>query len=99
MVESGSLGRDVEALHGGRATWTKDVPVTETFRGEVVWSGVVQVYRLEGHPEARRAYAWSEPVEGSDRRRVFAVLEAGPVRSAAEAVRASLIQREPRARA
>ena len=93
------LADDITRLHGGRATWAEDVPVTETFRGEVVWSGVVQVYRLEGHPEAQRAYAWSEPVEGSERRRVFAVLEAGPVRSAAEAVRASLIQREREKRA
>jgi hypothetical protein len=26
---------------------------------------------LEGHPKATRAYAWSSPVEGSDKRRLL----------------------------
>ncbi len=37
-------------------------------------------------------YAWSAPVEGPNRRRFFAVLHAGPVKSARDAVRASIVQ-------
>jgi hypothetical protein len=36
--------------------------------------------------------AWSAPVAGADRRRFFAVLHAGPVKSARDAVRASILQ-------
>ena len=32
---------------------------------------------LEGHPTAARAYAWSSAIEGSDKRRVYAVLGIG----------------------
>jgi hypothetical protein len=60
----------------------------------------VEVFALEGHPDAERAYAWEEPPEEEGgKARVFAVLEAGPVKSAADAVRASLIQRERERRA
>jgi hypothetical protein len=36
----------------------------------------VQVFDLAGHPTATRAYAWSSPIEGSTKRRFFAVLQA-----------------------
>jgi hypothetical protein len=42
--------------------------------GATVWEGVVHVFDLEGHPKATRAYAWSSPIEGSTKRRFFAVL-------------------------
>jgi hypothetical protein len=46
-------------------------------------------FRLEGHPKATRAYAWSSPIEGSDKRRFYAVLLPGtdigsPFRTAPE---------------
>lgn len=43
-----------------------------------MWEGVVYVFDLEDHPKATRAYAWSSPVEGSDRRRFYAVLHLVP---------------------
>ena len=56
-----------------------------------MWEGDVYVFDLDGNDLADVAYAWSEPVEGSDRHRYFAVLHAGPVKSAQGAVRASII--------
>lgn len=53
--------------------------------------GQVHLFDLEGHPKATRAYAWSSPVEGSDRRRFYAVLHLGGIRSAAGAVRAAIV--------
>jgi hypothetical protein len=47
----------------------------------------VHVFDLEGHPKATRAYAWSSPVEGSDKRRFYAVLHLGGIRSPLDAVR------------
>jgi hypothetical protein len=51
----------------------------------------VHVYDLTGHPRATRAYAWSSPIEGSDKRRFFAVLHMGAIKSPADAVRAAIV--------
>ena len=48
--------------------------------------------RPRGHRSADRCYAWSSRVEGSDQRRLFAVLHTPPVASPADAVRAALLQ-------
>jgi hypothetical protein len=57
----------------------------------MVWEGVVHVFDLKGHPTASRAYAWSSPIEGSDKRRFFAVLHQGLVKSPVDAVRAAIV--------
>jgi hypothetical protein len=44
-----------------------------------------------GIPWAHRAYAWSSPIEGSDKRRFFAVLHQGAIKSTIEAVRAAIV--------
>jgi hypothetical protein len=88
MAEVGSrqLKEAIEAQHGGTATLAQSVPVLETFEDQPVWEGIVHVFELEGHPIATRAYAWSSPIEGSDKRRFFAVLHMGPVKSPQDAV-------------
>jgi len=57
-----------------------------------VWQGDVEVFDLDGHPEAERAYAWSHR-EGQDDKgeRFVAVVEIPPVISAETAVRASIV--------
>jgi hypothetical protein len=42
-------------------------------------------------PKANKAYAWSSPIEGSDKRRFFAVLHLQPITSPVEAVRAAIV--------
>jgi hypothetical protein len=79
----------IRHMHGCEAQWLESVLVTETFEGEIVWDGEVQVFELHGHPSAARGYAWSHVTDGS-RRRFFAVLGIGPVRDAVTAVRASI---------
>lgn len=65
--------------------------MTETFQGETVWDGEVQVFELHGHPDAARAYAWSHATESDDaKRRFVAVLEIAPVRDAVTAVCVSI---------
>ncbi|HVC52490.1 MAG TPA: hypothetical protein VND87_10750 [Stellaceae bacterium] len=81
----------IEGLHGGTATLAQSVPVTETFEGKTVWEGVVHVFALAGHPKATRAYAWSSPIEGSTKRRFFAVLHTERISSPTEAVRAAIV--------
>jgi hypothetical protein len=89
-VDTGQLKRAVEAQHACTATLIQSVPVKETFGDETVWEGIVHVFKINGHPRARMAYAWSSPIEGGDkRRRFFAVLHQPPVTSPVEAVRAA----------
>jgi hypothetical protein len=81
----------IESQHGGTAMLTQSVPVHETFEGKPVWEGVVHVFGLTGHPKATRAYAWSSPIEGSTKRRFFAVLHIPPIMSPLDAVRAAIV--------
>jgi len=66
-------------------------PSRKTFEGKPVWEGVVHVFDLAGHPTATRAYAWSSPIEGSTKRRFFAVLHTDRINSPLEAVRAAIV--------
>jgi hypothetical protein len=92
MTEAAAQLQDaVESLHHCRATLAQTAPVLETFEGEPVWEGVVHVFDLTGHPTATRAYAWSSPIEGSTKRRFFAVLHQPPVDSPQAAVRAAIV--------
>jgi hypothetical protein len=85
------LKHAVETQHGGTATFAHSIPILETFEEQPVWEGVVHVFDLEGHPKATRAYAWSSPIEGSTKRRFFAVLHIPPIVSPLDAVRAAIV--------
>ncbi len=98
MTEMAQLRETVEKMHGGTATLAQTVPVRETFEGRAVWEGVVHVFDLAEHPSATRAYAWSSPIEGSTKRRFFAVLHTDRIKSPLEAVRAAIVA-EHRAKA
>lgn len=80
----------IRHMHACEATWLESVPVTETFRGETVWEGVVQVFAVEHPSGASRVYAWSHAVGEGPRRRFFAILGAGPVVDAVAAVRVAI---------
>jgi hypothetical protein len=95
-VEADQLKQAVEQMHGGSATLTQSVPVFVTFDGKPVWEGVVHVFDLTGHPTATRAYAWSSPIEGSTKRRFFAVLHTSRINSPPEAVRAAIVAEHKR---
>jgi hypothetical protein len=92
------LRQAIEDQHGGRATPAQTVPVRETFQGQPVWEGVVHVFDLEDHPTATRAYAWSSAIEGSDKRRVYAVLGIGAIKTPLDAVRAAIVAEHKGAR-
>jgi hypothetical protein len=91
-VSSDQLKQAVESQHGGTATFVQSVPVHESHNGQTVWNGAVQVFDLTGSPSgATRAYGWSAAVEGSTKRRFFAVLHTGPITGPVEAVRAAIV--------
>jgi hypothetical protein len=90
-VSSNELRKAVESQHGRTATLVTKLPVTEVFEGKRVWDGVVHIFNLDGNAKATRAYAWSSPVQGSDKRLFYAVLHLGSVRSPLDAVRATIV--------
>ena len=90
------LQRAVERMYHCTARLAQSVPVSETFNGAAVWDGVVHVFDLIDHPTAKRAYAWSSPIEGSNKRRFFAVLHVPPITGPLEAVRAAIVAEQKR---
>jgi len=84
------LQRAILDLHGLDAEYVESVPVTETFQGKTVWQGTVDVFRVRGHPQATRAYAWSYPDEAGEVHHV-AVLGVPPINSAVDAVKAAVV--------
>jgi hypothetical protein len=80
----------IRHMYGLRSEWVESVPIRETFKGELVWEGEIQVFAVE-HPKASRAYAWSYLVdEKTGRRKFFAVLGMTPINSALDALKASI---------
>jgi hypothetical protein len=60
----------------------------EQFRGQTVWDGVVEVFNLTGHPQAKRCYAWTFINDVVTH--YVTVLELPPVTCACTAVRAAI---------
>lgn len=81
----------IRRTHGCESRHIESVPVQETFRGQVVWSGVVEVFELTGHPKAKHCYAWGHRAgRGDNRSRYVIVLKMPPVDSPEAAVKASI---------
>jgi len=83
----------IRRLHGAEATHVESIAVKETFKGQTVWEGIVEVFDLVGHPEAHRVYAWANDTDDPERpRHHVTVLHLHPVKSAQDAVRAAIVQ-------
>lgn len=79
-------------LHGCESEYAGREEVLETFQGETIWQGNVEIFNIRGHPKAKRAYAWSHATGENDKgKRFVAVLELPPVDSAQNAVRAAVM--------
>ena len=82
----------VEKSHGCTAKHLETVPVREVFQGKPAWEGNVEVFGIEGHPKAKRAYAWGYPNEKRGGKFDFVtVLEVPPVTSPQTAVKAAIV--------
>jgi hypothetical protein len=89
MTEIEKLAKAVRDLHMYDVRHLRSEPVAETFNGQVVWDGVVEVFAVSGHSKAALAYAWSQETDDGGRRYV-AVLGVPPISSAVDAVRAAV---------
>lgn len=90
-IDVTDLQNVIEEQHDCSASLVDSEVVSEAFKGQPVWDGIVHIFEITGHPEATRCYAWSSPVESSSKRRFYAVLEVPPVQSAQDAVRAAIV--------
>ena len=86
------LNVTIQQLHNCGAVWRESVPVEEVFNGKTIWKGEVEVFDLNGHPKAKRAYAWSHKDGKDDSDEKFVtVLEIPPVVSPETAVKVAIV--------
>jgi hypothetical protein len=81
----------VERLHHCKASHIEEVAVIEKYGPSTVWEGTVHIFNITGHAETDICYAWSSPIEGSTKRRYYAVLKIPPIDSPEKAIRASIV--------
>lgn len=85
-----NLRKAIEVMHDCRCEHFGTEHVREEHDGQLVWEGDVEIFQLEGHPEANVAYGWGW---GGDSGAVdyIGILNVPPVESAAGAVRAAIV--------
>ena len=82
----------IRRLHGSESTHVETVPVKETFQGQTVWEGEVEVFDLHDHPKTSRVYAWAHETDDADHpRRHVTVLHVPPATSPQKAVQVSIV--------
>jgi hypothetical protein len=74
--------------HRSTAHHLSSVPLSLVLVDDRVWDGVVEIFMLTNHPEAKTAYAWTDAsVATEDPKRHVVVLHLPPVDSPQTAVR------------
>jgi hypothetical protein len=73
-----------------RATHVTSQTIHERYEGMRVWDGIVEIFQLEGHPTANRAYAWAILPSEGQQIEYKVILGLPPVNSAEDAVRVSI---------
>ena len=82
------LKEAVETVHKCKARHIDSKRVIELFHGMIAWDGLVETFDLQGHPEAKRCYAWSFTENGE--LKYTSVLELPPVDSPQSAVKLAI---------
>jgi hypothetical protein len=90
-----ALQTAVEKDVGGKAKRVKSTSVVETFRGKVLWDGVVETFEVASGPEVKCCYAFMY-VEDNGDQRVATIQEVPKVNSPELAVRAFISSRAKR---
>jgi hypothetical protein len=82
------LRNTIEHRHDCQAEHVSSVRVVEMAGFRKTWQGVVEVFELTGHPDARNCYAWR--CGTSAEAKYVAILDIPPVNSAQAAVRLAI---------
>ncbi len=83
------LTEAILAVHGCSAAHSWTAQVHESWEGQTVWQGEVEVFTLSGHPRTDTAYAWNF-VADSGKTQSVAVLKVPPIETPSDAVRAAI---------
>jgi hypothetical protein len=89
------LQKAIKKTFGLDSKHVETLEVVESFRGQILFDGDVEVFDVTGHPDAKRCYAWAKDVETGSNSTV--VLERPPIKNALDAVRAALVTAHKRA--
>jgi len=93
MTDIKELQEIIKRLHGVDSSHVETVPIKETFQGQTVWEGEVEVFDLHGHPDTHRLYAWTHATDDEEKpKRHVTVLHIPPIISPELAVRASIVK-------
>lgn len=93
MTHIEELRNVIHRLHKAVATHIESVPITERHKGQVIWDGIVEVFRLRGHSQTNRIYAWAHDTDDpNEPKRYVTVLHIPPVVSPLTAVQAAIVQ-------
>ena len=80
----------IRKLHGVEAAHVETVPVKETFQGQTVWEGEVEVFDID-HPQTSRVFAWAHDTDDPESpRRTVTVLQIPPATTPHRAVQVSI---------
>lgn len=85
------LKTTIKKLHGVESTHVETVHVKETHDGKTIWEGDVEVFELQDHPKARKAYAWIHGLDDTKANKHITVLALPPVTSPEAAVKAVIV--------
>ncbi len=88
-----NLSDAIAAMHNCRCTHFGSEKVTETHDGKEIWSGDVEIFHIEGHPEANVAYGWAWK-DGGEEIRYIGILRVPPVESPIDAARAAIASKQ-----
>ena len=88
-----NLSDAIASMHNCRCTHFGSEKVTEAHDGKEIWSGDVEIFHIEGHPEANVAYGWAWK-DDDEEIRYITILQAPPVESPIDAVRAAIASKQ-----
>lgn len=83
----------IERSEKCRATHVESAVIKERYDNRVIWEGVVETFKLDGHATAKRAYAWVRPQGAGEKPEpeYTIVLGLPPVNSAQDAVKVAVV--------
>ena len=87
-VDTNKLRQVIQIQHGVASTFVKSVQVHRAGREKTDWDGLVHVFDLKDHPDARSAFAWTSRFAGGQPR-FFAVLRSSQINTPTQAVKAA----------
>ena len=77
----------IEQVHNCSAEHFASRRITEVYKGQVVWEGLVETFNLKGHPKASKCYSWRQGKNGEE---IATALNIRPIHTPADAIRAHL---------